>query len=136
MSKTRSFGDKLAIGFSFVCLVHCLFVPSFFILTAGGFAIAIDNEFVHKLILIIAAPISIFSLTLGYKNHKNIYYLAVGFIGLFILTIAIFLAEFFVSELTEKILTLSGSILVAYSHFKNYKLCKALDCHCHNKKSV
>ena len=34
-------------------------------------------------------------------------------------------------ELAEKSLTLLGSIIVASSHYKNYKACKELACECH-----
>ena len=49
--KTQLRTDKWAMTLSFVCALHCLLVPSFFILTSGFFAISIDNEFIHYFIL-------------------------------------------------------------------------------------
>ena len=60
--------DKFAISLSLACVVHCFFVPSFVILSSGIFATAIDNEFVHNLILFFAIPISLLALILGYKK--------------------------------------------------------------------
>ena len=81
----------------------------------------------------LAAPISIFALTLGYKNHKKISVLIFGILGLIILSLAIFL-ENIVGQSGEKALTLLGSIMLALSHFKNHQICKELDCSkCHKR---
>ena len=48
--------DKYAATLSFICVLHCLLAPSFFILTSGFFAFSIDNEFVHNFILFLAIP--------------------------------------------------------------------------------
>ena len=74
-SQLRS--DKLAISLSLVCVAHCFFVPSFVILSSGLFVTMIDNEFVHNLILFFAVPISLFALTLGYKNHGTFKYFVI-----------------------------------------------------------
>ena len=131
MIKPQLITDKLAMTLSLVCVVHCLFLPSFIILTAGFLSFSIDNEFIHNLILLAAVPVSIFALTAGYRNHKTISFLLTGIIGLFILIFAVFLGESILGEIGEKIFTLLGSIFVAYSHFKNYQTCKNLHCSCH-----
>ena len=55
-----------------------------------------------------------------------------GVFGLSILFLAILMGENILGEYGEKGLTLLGSIIVAFSHFKNLKICKELDCDCHN----
>jgi len=106
-------------------------MPSFLVLTSGFFALSIDNELIHKAFLIIVLPVSLYALITGYRNHKILSYFYLGTSGLWILIFAVFFGEGLLGEFAEKSLTLLGSIIVASSHYKNYKACKALDCSCH-----
>ena len=130
--KSQYVSDKFAMGLSLACVLHCFFVPSFLILTSGMLSVSFDNEFVHKLLVLVAVPISSFALIKGYKYHKTFSFISFGILGLVALILAVLLGESNLGELGEKGLTLLGSILVAYSHFKNYKLCIELDCSCHD----
>ena len=112
MLKTQMNSDKVAVTLSAACVIHCFFAPSFIILTSGILSISIDNEFVHYLILLVAVPVSIFALYLGYKNHKNLSFLPFGIIGLFTLISAVLLGEAALGEMGERALTLLGSLLV------------------------
>ncbi len=134
MLKTQMNSDKVAVTLSAACVIHCFFAPSFIILTSGFLSISIDNEFVHYIILLAAVPISIFALYLGYKNHKNLSFLPFGIVGLFTLISAVLLGEAILGEMGERALTLLGSLLVVYSHFRNYQECKATQCDsCHSR---
>ena len=130
--KSQYVSDKFAMGLSLACVLHCFFVPSFLILTSGMLSVSFDNEFVHKLLVLVAVPISSFALIKGYKYHKTFSFISYGILGLVALILAVVLGESILGEFGEKGLTLLGSILVAYSHFKNYKLCIELDCSCHD----
>ena len=124
--------DGLAISLSFICAVHCLFTPSFVILAPTLLSISFDNEFIHYLILILAIPVSVFALSIGYKAHKNLSMFVIGILGLSILLFALFYGNSVFGETGEKGLTVLGSIIVASAHFRNLKVCKKLDCECHN----
>ncbi len=132
MIKTQQNSDKIAMTLSIICVVHCFFVPSFLILGAGYLSFAIDNEFVHKLIVLLAIPISIFALSIGYKNHKTTSFIPIAIFGLVLLILAVVLGASVLGEAGEQMLTLLGSISLAYAHYKNYKTCKELDCACHD----
>ena len=133
MIKTQLISDKMAVGLSMACVIHCFLAPSIIILAYGVSSFSVESELLHYAILMLAAPISIFALTLGYKNHKNISVLIFGILGLIILSLAIFL-ENIVGESGEIALTLLGSIMLALSHFKNHQICKELDCSkCHKR---
>ena len=54
-------------------------------------------------------------------------------IGLSILILAITIGESLLGEFGEKGLTLVGSIIVAYAHYRNYQTCQNLDCTCHEE---
>tara|TARA_Y100000768_G_scaffold315708_1_gene250673 strand:+ start:173 stop:568 length:396 start_codon:yes stop_codon:yes gene_type:complete len=124
--------DKLSITLSLACMVHCLLMPSFLILTSGLMAISIDNELVHKIFLIVVIPISLYALISGYKNHKMSSYLYLGISGLWLLIFAVFFGESVFGEFAEKSLTLLGSLIVTTSHYKNFQMCRSLDCSCHD----
>ena len=128
---TQVKADKLSITLSLACMIHCLLMPSFLILTSGFLALSIDNELIHRVFLIIVLPVSLYALITGYQNHKILSYLYLGISGLWLLFFAVFFGEGVFGEFTEKSLTLIGSIIVATSHFKNYKACKELACECH-----
>ena len=136
MIKTQQNSDKIAMTLSMICVIHCFFVPSFLILGAGYLSFAIDNEFVHKVIVLLAVPISIFALSIGYKNHKTSSFIPMALFGLVLLILAVVLGESVLGEAGEQILTLLGSISLAYAHYKNYETCKDLDCACHNDAKI
>lgn len=133
MIRTQLTTDKFAMSLSMICLIHCLFAPSFIILTSTFLSFSYDNEFMHKMILLLAVPISIFALIMGYKNHKTISFLLIGILGLLILILAVLLGERMLGEYGEKGLTLMGTIFVTYSHYKNHQVCINLDCSCHEE---
>ena len=128
---TQVKADKLSITLSLACMIHCLLMPSFLILTSGFLALSIDNELIHRVFLIIVLPVSLYALITGYQNHKILSYLYLGISGLWLLFFAVFFGEGVFGEFTEKSLTLIGSMIVASSHYKNYKACKELACECH-----
>ena len=129
---TQVNADKASITLSMACMIHCLLMPSFLILTSGFFALSIDNELIHKAFLIIVLPVSLYALITGYRNHRILSYFYLGASGLWILIFAVFFGEGVLGEFAEKSLTLLGSIIVAFAHYKNYQTCKELACDCHD----
>ena len=129
--KTHPNTDKLAVGLSIACALHCLLVPSFLIITSGAVALSIDNELIHWVILFLAIPISVYALVTGIFNHNDYVVFLVGMAGLGVLT-ATALSESILTETFVIIFTLVGSALVVYAHTKNFQLCKELDCDCHD----
>jgi len=132
MIKTQQNSDKIAMTLSMICVIHCFFVPSFLIIGAGYLSLTIDNEFVHKAIVLLAIPISLFALAIGYRNHKTSSFLPMAVFGLLVLILAVVLGESVLGETGERIFTLFGSAALAYAHYKNYQTCKELDCSCHD----
>lgn len=131
---TQLLTDKLAMSLSAICVLHCLFMPSFLILSSWYAAFSINNEFVHYAILLAAVPVSAYALIRGYFNHDKLSYFVVGFIGLAILIAAV-LTVTIIGEIGEKLFTVFGSLFVIYAHFKNHQICKELDCDCHEVKA-
>jgi hypothetical protein len=132
MRLTQEYSDKTAISLSALCLVHCLLVPSFLVFLSGYISLSYNNEFIHYAILFIAIPVSLYALITGVKNHKSFTYLYVGLSGILVLVLAVTFGVQIWGEAGEKILTTIGALLVAISHFKNYRLCREIECDdCH-----
>ena len=132
MRTTQEYSDKTAISLSALCLVHCLLVPSFLVFLSGYISLSYNNELIHYAILFIAIPVSIYALIAGVKNHSSYTYLYVGLLGILTLILAVTLGVQMWGEAGEKILTTVGALLVAISHFKNYRLCREVECDsCH-----
>jgi len=99
---------------------------------SGYISLSYNNELIHYAILFIAIPVSIYALIAGVKNHNSYTYLYVGLLGILTLILAVTLGVQMWGEAGEKILTTVGALLVAISHFKNYRLCREVECDsCH-----
>ena len=132
MRLTQEYSDKTAISLSALCLVHCLLVPSFLVFLSGYVALSYNNELIHYAILFIAIPVSIYALITGVRNHKSFSFLYLGLIGIISLILAVTLGAQIWGEVGEKVLTTVGALLVAISHFRNYRLCREVECDdCH-----
>ena len=125
--------DKFAASMSLVCVLHCLFVPSFFIAVSGTSALTIDNEIIHYLLLIITLPVSLYALQLGLKYHEKKGVFAIGITGLLLFVLAVLFGEAYVGEIGEQVVTVIASMLVIYAHYQNYQICRELECSsCHS----
>ena len=68
----------------------------------------------------------------GVKNHNTYSFLFLGLFGIAAFILAVTLGAQIWGEVGEKVLTTVGAILVAVSHFKNYRLCRSVACDdCH-----
>ena len=123
------------MSFSAICLIHCLFAPSLIILSYSSLALTIESELIHKIILLLTVPISIFAISLGYKNHPNNSIIYSGIAGLTILISALLIGEN-IGENAELLLTMVGSLMVIYCHYRNYKICKEVNCDCHETSNA
>lgn len=128
--KSQLISDKFAMSFSAICMVHCLFAPSLIVLSYSSLALTLESELIHKAILLLTIPISIFAISLGYKNHSNNSIIYTGIAGLTILISALLIGES-IGENAELILTILGSLMVITCHYKNYYVCKKFNCDCH-----
>ena len=132
MRLTQEYSDKTAISLSALCLAHCLLVPSFLVFLSGYVSLSYNNELIHYALLFIAIPVSLYALITGERNHKSHAYLYAGLVGITALILAVTLGAQIWGETGEKALTTVGAILVAISHFKNYRLCREVECdNCH-----
>lgn len=113
----RGFWDRLGIGLSGLCAIHCLLVPVFVSLIPLWPALGEFHEYTHLVFFLAIAPAVILSI----KNRKRLravsWYL---FAGLFIIFMAWFFHEF-LGDYGEAGVTLVGSTFLIRGHWLNYK---------------
>lgn len=78
-----------------------------------------------------AAPISLYALYLGKKNHKSNSFFPIGLFGLTVLFFALFNEGTYLGLPLETILTIIGSAFLIFAHYRNYRACQNSDCNCH-----
>lgn len=134
----QTFTDKLAIGLSLLCAVHCLAFPLAMIWLPSIAALKLDGEAFHVWMLVAVIPTSVYALTMGCMKHKRYQLLFLGFIGLAFLISAVLLEET-VGVSGEKWLTVIGATLMAIGHYLNFRLCSShgdnCDCSDHGNKT-
>jgi len=126
--KLQPFSDKAAIGLSLLCTLHCLALPLLLVIFPSIASLQLANEALHFWMILAVIPTSVYALTLGCKQHKRKHLLVVGSFGLTFLALAVFLPESLLGELGEKTFTLIGAGLIAFGHYRNYRLCRHNKC--------
>ena len=120
----RPTADRAAIGLSLLCAVHCLLLPIAVALSPTVAALGIDDESFHQWMIVGVLPISVFALYLGCVKHRNYRILSIGVAGLLVLGLTILLGHETLGETDEKAMTLLGALLIAISHWRNYRACQ------------
>ena len=118
-------GDKAAISLSLLCATHCLILPIAVSLYPSAVLMALQDEKVHFALLVFVIPISIFSLTMGCKKHRQSFILGLGMTGILLLVMSALFGDDFGGPPLEVAGTLAGSTVIALSHALNFKLCRS-----------
>jgi hypothetical protein len=114
--KLNSMFDRIAIGLSGLCLVHCLFGALFVaIMSASGSAFF--GHDVHRWGLAIAVPLAILGLVGGALGHGRWEAVAIGCFGVGAMGGALIAGH----GAREVVLTVLGVILVAIAHALNMR---------------
>jgi uncharacterized membrane protein len=124
MKIAQEITDKVSIGLSTLCAIHCLVLPLLLLMLPSLVGTQLASEAFHTWMLIAVIPTSLYALTMGCKKHKRLQFLFIGMSGLVLLSSPVFLGHEIVNEFSEKILTLLGAGLMVLAHWKNFSLCK------------
>ncbi|CCK74340.1 MAG: MerC domain-containing protein [Oleispira antarctica] len=126
--------DKVAIGLSTVCTVHCLLLPIILVMLPALSTNIFGDEVFHQWLLIAVIPTSLIALTMGCRQHKNLSVMIFGLLGLAILIPTAFFGHDLLGEAGEKIASVLGAAFIALGHIRNSSLCKdcgSTDQQCH-----
>ena len=123
--------DRFSIGFSTLCLLHCLAVPVLVSVVPVFATFALADERFHLALVALVVPTSVIALCLGCWLHKSRRILICGFAGVFVLVVAAILGGQHLGEIGETVLTVLGALVVALAHWFNFRACRACDCEHH-----
>lgn len=111
--------DRLAIGASFACLVHCLVLPMV-IAASPTLASVLDMpEALHVWAFALALPVSALAMARGFRRHGLWLPAALGAGGLMLLGVGVLAG---LAASLETGLTLAGSAVLALAHVRNWQL--------------
>lgn len=117
-ARTTDWLERVAVGASAVCLIHCIGLPLLLAaLPALSTIVAVPESF-HVWILGFAVPASEFALLLGYRTHRAGLPLLVGCAGLGLLALG---ALLLLGGAFETPVTVLGSLTLATSHVMNWR---------------
>lgn len=108
--------DRLSIGASFACLVHCLLLPVAIGATPALAQLFGASEQFHLWVLAAAVPISALAIARGFKRHGLWLPVILAVAGLTLLGSGALIG---LPRLIETGLTLAGSVLLAIAHLQN-----------------
>ena len=119
----RGLLDQFAVALSGLCLLHCLLLP--FVVAVLPFLGQFSDDHLHAEILIVVIPVSVIALALGFRRHRHTGVIVSGIVGLGLLTIGGTVAHSAYGLLADRALTVIGSITLAVTHYRNFRLSKA-----------
>jgi hypothetical protein len=120
--------DRWGILLSSLCAIHCLVTP-ILLLSLPVLGAYFQSQMVHVVMALFVVPVGAFAFWSGYKHHKKINLLAMGFVGLSLVGGAPLVHDFFNVELIrEDIMTIFGSAILIGAHLLNRRACQ---CHEH-----
>lgn len=109
--------DKLGIALSSACVAHCLLV-AFLPLIFPVLSEYTHSTWVHVIVGFIILFTSPLAFIPGYRKHGLTWIIGVAFSGLFFILLGILAEDHFSEQLSHGI-SIFGSLLLVFAHFKN-----------------
>ena len=128
-NNSSGFLDTFAVFCSALCIIHCLTLPVFITILPALNVIFIEDKAFHLILLVIVLPVSLLALTIGCRKHKDYLTIIAGAIGLLLLMLAAVFGHSILDQSYERSVTSLGSLVLAYAHIRNYRICRKNDCH-------
>lgn len=122
--------DKISIGLSALCAVHCLVLPILAGVLPSLAAVTAHHDHFHTMMLVLVIPLSGLALGTGWLRHRDGIVLALGLCGIGLMLFATTLSHDLLGHASERWITVVGSFLLAAGHFRNFRRCRPSDgCH-------
>ena len=121
----KGWGDRAAICFSSLCILHCLLLPVLLVAYPIGILVTLSDEMFHQIMVSVALPLRLVSLNVGYGHHKRNQLIVFGSVGLGMLMLPLVVPHELISETEETWLTVAGALIVCLAHVVNFRLCTA-----------
>lgn len=120
--------DKVAISASGVCAIHCLALPIILSVFPAVSGVFIGEEAFHVWLIWTVVPLSVLSLLVCCRRHNSAMVIYCGVAGVSILIVSAFLGHEILGEISERVSTVTGAVILALAHMKNFSLCRQSNC--------
>lgn len=120
--------DRVSIGVSTLCAIHCALLPIILATVPAFSHLSADNHEFHIALVFLIVPMSIIAGLMGCAKHKDKLVLAGIASGLTLLLVAAFFGHDLMGEVGERVATVIASFILVFSHWRNYRLCRAKKC--------
>jgi len=112
--------DKIAIGLSGLCLVHCLALP--LVIAVAPFLSELSDGHLHAQMLVVILPLSTIALAIGFRRHQSRRIIAWATAGMLLLVLGGTVMHTEFGLLWDRGFTMAGSVILAVSHWYNSRL--------------
>jgi hypothetical protein len=119
--------DRIAIGLSGFCALHCLVAP-IVVVVFPMLAASLGSERFHLGLAVLGLPSSGIALVLGCRRHRDAGVLALGLLGLGALVVLGLWGHAALGELGERVGTAGASGVMVLAHVRNHRLCRRHTC--------
>lgn len=113
--------DRLAIGLSGLCLLHCL--AGFLLLSLFAMSGDLLDHRVHVVGLALALPLAAVALWRGWRKHGRGWIAGVGVAGLTVMAASLVVDH---GHVTEMLVSMAGVTLLALAHWRNLRALQSL----------
>lgn len=113
--------DRAGIGISLVCLIQCIALTVTIVLAPFISLGVFGSDLFHRALLALIVPVSATAFTLGYRGHRRVGPLLIGFGGLLVLIAAAVLEAFVLPPLAASLLTSVGGLMLILAHWQNLR---------------
>lgn len=108
--------DRLAIGLSGLCLLHCM--AGFLLLSLFAVSGDLLDHRVHIVGLALAMPLAAVALWRGWRIHGRAWIAAVGLAGLVVMAASLAVEH---GDIAEMFVSMAGVSLLALAHWRNLR---------------
>ena len=120
--------DRIGVFLSATCLLHCLTLPVMLTIAPMTQTGLLDEQTFHLVLLWFILPVSLISLGIGCRQHKDLLILLLGGTGLSLLLFAGLVGHSVLTPTTERGVTIVAGLILAAAHLRNFKICRATNC--------
>lgn len=110
--------DRLGIGVSTVCAIHCLFLPVLIALMPVATVSSVLSDWLHPIFVLLIAPTVYFAAKRSHFDRKVTRLLLAGFV---LIIAGWLIGHYWLGFWTETVLTMGGSIVLITGHWRNYR---------------
>jgi hypothetical protein len=112
--------DVLGLGFSGLCIVHCLALPVLIAALPLWPGLVAWHAGLHVVFLGLIVPTTLVAMWFGYRRHGSIGPMSILAAGLLVIILAEVVGHGLGFESSESAMSIAGSTLLVAGHWRNY----------------